>query len=201
MKASSEPRAGVGAATSYIAFLRGINVGAHMVKMARLRELFSELGFTDVWTYMQSGNVFFTAPEQDRQALTKSIEERLEHELGFAVPVILRTLGDIERIVRTDPFKHVDVTPDTRLCVAFTTGLVPSDLALPMHSPKNDMSVIAAAPHELFMTWTIINGRPPAFTSFPPKLTDGPVTTRFFQVLVKMLAAAEKRQSERAAAL
>lgn len=199
MKASNDPHAGGGMATNYVAFLRGINVGAHMVKMARLCELFRELGFTDVWTYIQSGNVFFIAPEQNRQALVKSIEEHLERELGFSVPVILRTLGDIERIVRSDPFKHVAVTPDTRLCVAFTTGLVPSDLALPMHSPKNDMSVIAAAPHELFMTWTIINGRPPAFTSFPPKITDGPVTTRFFQVLVKMLAAAEKHEHAAAA--
>lgn len=194
MKANNDPHASAGVTTNYVAFLRGINVGAHMVKMARLCELFRELGFTDVWTYIQSGNVFFIAPEQNRQSLVKSIEEHLERELGFGVPVILRTLGDIEHIVRSDPFKHVAVTPDTRLCVAFTTGLVPSDLALPMHSPKNDMSVIAAAPHELFMTWKIINGRPPAFTSFPPKITDGPVTTRFFQVLVKMLAAAEKHE-------
>ena len=42
----------------YIALLRGINVGGHVVKMERVRELFAELGFTNVRTYIQSGNVF-----------------------------------------------------------------------------------------------------------------------------------------------
>ncbi|HEV2405968.1 MAG TPA: DUF1697 domain-containing protein, partial [Ktedonobacterales bacterium] len=75
----------------YIALLRGVNVGGHVVKMERLRALFAELGLSNVRTYIQSGNVFFDTEQTDRVALTASIEEHLRAALGYAVPVFLRT--------------------------------------------------------------------------------------------------------------
>ena len=102
--------------TTYIALLRGINVGgSRKIHMADLRELFSAAGCEDVASYIQSGNVVFThpAPEGD---LTADLERRIEEETGFDVPVVLRTAAAWDDVVRANPYP--DVEPTT-LHVAF----------------------------------------------------------------------------------
>ena len=173
----------------YIAFLRGINVGGHMVKMDRLREVFMELGLAHVRTYIQSGNVFFETEQTDRETLTQTIEQHLHKALGYEVPVFLRTIPELEQILAIDPFKDLNVTPDMRLCVVFTSEMIPNTLALPFRSPKNDMEIIHTTDHEAFTVWYIINGRPPAAQSF--KVLGNRTTTRFFHTVAKILQAAK----------
>ncbi|GCF11761.1 DUF1697 domain-containing protein [Dictyobacter arantiisoli] len=180
----------------YIALLRGINVGGHVVKMERLRELFTELGFTGVRTYIQSGNVFFEtgpASEQlDRATLIQLIEEHLYGALGYQVPVFLRTIAEFERMLALEPFKALQVTADMRLCIVFTKEIIPDTLALPFRSPKNDMEIVAATDHEAFVVWYIINGRPPVAQGF--KILGDKTTTRFIHTAAKILEAAKKGQ-------
>lgn len=73
----------------YIAFLRGINVGGHNIKMEPLRQLFTELGLNIVRSYISSGNIFFETEETDRQLLTGKVEPHLQNSLGYEIPVIL----------------------------------------------------------------------------------------------------------------
>lgn len=160
--------------------------------MDRLRELFAELGFTGVRTYIQSGNVFFDTAEDDRAALRSRIEEHLRQALGYAVPTILRTIPELEQVVARDPFKGRTVTPDMRLCVAFAATPVPRELALPLWSPKRDMELVDVTPGEAYVIWYIINGRPPTAQHFVDKTLSGPVTTRFFHTTAKILEAAKK---------
>lgn len=174
----------------YIALLRGINVGGHVVKMERLRELFAELGFTNVRTYIQSGNVFFETAQADREMLAQTIELRLHEALGYKVPVFLRTIPEFEEMLALNPFKHLDVTADMRLCVVFTDQAIPDTLPLPLRSPKNDMEIIHTTEHEAFMVWYIINGRPPAAYTF--KVLGERTTSRFFHTAAKILQAAKK---------
>ncbi len=174
----------------YIAFLRGINVGGHIVKMERLREIFTELGFTNVRTYIQSGNVFFESPETDREALTQRIEQHLQKALGYEVLVFLRTIPELEQILASDPFKHLNVTSDMRLCVVFTAEALSKTLALPFRSQKNDMEIVHATDREAFVVWYLINGRPPATQSF--KVLGDRTTSRFFHTVGKILQAAKK---------
>ncbi|MBV8821306.1 MAG: DUF1697 domain-containing protein [Ktedonobacteraceae bacterium] len=176
-----------------IALLRGINVGGHVVKMGRLRELFTELGFTQVRTYIQSGNVFFETAQTDRETVTQTIEQHLHKALGYEVAVFLRTIPELEQIMALDPFQHLNVTPDMRLCVVFTDKLIPHTLALPLRSPKNDMEVVYTTNHEAFTVWYLINGRPPAAQGF--KVLGDRTTTRFFHTVAKILQAAEKGET------
>ncbi len=180
----------------YIALLRGINVGGHTVKMDRLRELFTELGFTDVRTYIQSGNVFFETEQTDRELLTQTIERHLHQALGYQVPIFLRTIPELEQIVAMNPFQHLNVTPDMRLCVVFTSDIIPRTLALPHRSPKNDMEIIHTTDHEAFTVWYLTNGRPPATQSF--KVLGDRTTTRFFHTTARILEAAKKDQKSEA---
>src|SRR3954469_1096146 len=83
--------AGKNSIRRYIAFLRGINVGGHRVKMDRLRDLFTALGFSNVATFIASGNVIFEAPATDVTELEERIEAQLERSLGYEVEIFVRT--------------------------------------------------------------------------------------------------------------
>lgn len=175
----------------YIALLRGINVGGHQVKMERLRELFAELGLANVRTYIQTGNVFFEAPDTDRAALTSVIEAQLLEALGYAVPTYLRTLPELERTLALDPFKDMTVTDDMRLNIVFAANPIPSALELPLWSAKRDMQIVATTEMDAFVIWYLINGRAPTDGNFFERALGGQVTSRFLHTTAKILEAAK----------
>lgn len=90
----------------YIAILRGINVGGkRKILMADLRLHFQELGFTNIQTYIQSGNVVFeTNGEENRQNIAVKVEKQIHETYGFEVPVIVRTADEIRQIVSENTF-------------------------------------------------------------------------------------------------
>src|SRR2546426_33519 len=91
--------------TTYIAFLRGINLGKRNVKSDQLRSIFSDMGFENVRTYIASGNVLFDSKEKAAEKLTKQIEQTLEDKLGYNVITFLRSEGELESILENNPFK------------------------------------------------------------------------------------------------
>jgi uncharacterized protein (DUF1697 family) len=85
-----------------VGLLRGINLGAkRRVPMADLRELMAELGYEDVRTVLQSGNVIFTGAKASAQ---KTLEAALEARYGFKVDVVLRTMDELRAVVDDEPF-------------------------------------------------------------------------------------------------
>lgn len=92
----------------YIAFLRGINVGGHRVKMDRLRTVFEDLGLVDVSTFIASGNVIFSTESGDVDALTRDIEEHLVRELGYEVSTFLRTPDQLGRMLTSAATPELD---------------------------------------------------------------------------------------------
>lgn len=106
----------------YIAFLRAINVGGYRkIKMQDLREMFENMGFGNVQTYIQSGNVLFDTDESDPTALTHSITKKIESEFGHEVPVMIRTPKHLNKLINKNPFhdKHED---PFKLYVTFFLG-------------------------------------------------------------------------------
>lgn len=96
-----------GSSSLTITFLRAINVGGRFVKMDVLRGLFGELGFDDVQTYIQSGNVIFRAPERPRAELERRIEAHLAQGLGYDVAAFARSASELAAIAARDPFAGV----------------------------------------------------------------------------------------------
>lgn len=97
----------------FISLLRGINVGGHKkVLMADLKALYQSLKFSDVTTYIQSGNVIFNCDISDKDKLKSKIEQTIEKQYGFAVPVELRTAEELDKIHAALPFDNIDVTKD-----------------------------------------------------------------------------------------
>jgi uncharacterized protein (DUF1697 family) len=92
--------------TTYVALLRGINVGGNnKVPMADLRPLVESLGYSDVRTYIQSGNVVFKSrPKLTAHALESAITERF----GLAITVVLRTSDALAQAIHAMPFPAVE---------------------------------------------------------------------------------------------
>jgi uncharacterized protein (DUF1697 family) len=103
-----------GGKITYLALLRGINLGGHkIVKMDQLRKAFEELGFEGVKTYIQSGNVIFKAPRQTSGNLVKRIEEKVLRQFGFPVPVVVKTSNELGEVIRNNSLvkeKDIDLS-------------------------------------------------------------------------------------------
>src|ERR1051325_8081883 len=94
--------------TRYVALLRGVNnVGSTRVAMKDLRALFEGLGFADVRTLLNSGNVVFMAPGKGRGAIQVRIEKALASRLGLPSPVILLSENEVAAVVRENPLADV----------------------------------------------------------------------------------------------
>ena len=88
----------------YVALLRGINVGGkNIIKMTVLKTCFEELGFKNVGTYIQSGNVLFSAAGSDQARLTKRIEEALSQTFNYQSRVVVRSHKQMKEIVAKAP--------------------------------------------------------------------------------------------------
>ena len=103
----------------YFAFLRAINVGGRTVKMDQLRTLFEALRFTDVSTFIASGNVIFHAAETDTRALEERIERHLRKSLGYEVATFIRTTAELAAVAEYVPFPDEPEFPGARLWITF----------------------------------------------------------------------------------
>lgn len=101
----------------YIAFLRAINVGGRVVKMATLKQIFVDLKLAEVETFIASGNVIFTSPAVAAR-LEVYIEKGLQKALGYPVVTFLRTPEEIAAVAERDPF-GTPVPPGGRIYVGF----------------------------------------------------------------------------------
>lgn len=90
----------------FIAFLRAINVGGHTVKMDQLRTLFEALDFTNVETFIASGNVIFEASSTSAATLEQQIESYLKQALGYAVATFLRSPSELAAVATYKPFAN-----------------------------------------------------------------------------------------------
>ncbi len=115
--------------SKYAAFLRGVNIGGHkIIKMQDLSNAFSSLGFKNVKTFIQSGNVVFEALKAD----VKKIEERLKKSFGFEIKVMIRTIDGLKGIIQYKPFKKIK-DADAKLYVMFLSDEpknVPKDFTI-----------------------------------------------------------------------
>ena len=116
---------------TYIALLRGINVGGHKkVPMAELRTLLTESGLDNVRTYIQTGNVIFQSSNNSAKALEEKIKQSILNHFGFEVSVMVRTRAQLQKIFDFCPFPQdkkeksyfaiLSVIPDEQLvCEAY----------------------------------------------------------------------------------
>jgi uncharacterized protein (DUF1697 family) len=129
--------------TTYIAMLRGINVSGHkIIKMESLRASFAALGFGDVKTYIQSGNVVFKTAKTDPAGLAKKIVKKIRDDFGFDVPVLVKTAEELAAVLKANPLSKRAGVDESKLHVTFLAAA----------APKNSAAILQplAAKSELF---------------------------------------------------
>ena len=88
----------------YLALLRGINVGGNnIIKMVDLKICFESIGFANVQTYIQSGNVLFESEANDIEKLTSNIEKVLSERFNYRSKVVIVSQKQLEKIVSNAP--------------------------------------------------------------------------------------------------
>jgi uncharacterized protein (DUF1697 family) len=103
----------------YVAFLRAINVGGHVVKMDALRDLFASAGLKNAETFIASGNVIFETKAAADEKLEQKIEKHLEKSLGYEVGAFVRSIQEIHAISVYQPFSPEDLKTATVVNVGF----------------------------------------------------------------------------------
>jgi uncharacterized protein (DUF1697 family) len=89
----------------FIALLRGINVsGQKKIKMSEIKILFEDISFTNVETYIQSGNVLFLSDLNDKKTIRERLEKKIESKFGYQVQVIIKTPDELKYALNYNPF-------------------------------------------------------------------------------------------------
>lgn len=113
----------------YVALLRSVNVAGHgRIAMADLRASFDALGYDEITSYIQTGNVLFTATSKSEKTVVSAIENQLASDFGESPAVLLRTVPDLLRVGRASPYPKKGADP-ARHHVTFLAQL-PSKSAL-----------------------------------------------------------------------
>jgi uncharacterized protein (DUF1697 family) len=144
----------------YVALLRGVNVGGHKpVKMAELEEAFAGLGLKNVRTVLASGNVLFDAPPSSRKKLAARITAGLKRAFGFDATVALRTLGEIEQLLDSNPFGNMQAPARAQLYITFLAEDAPAEVAQPDRSPRGDVRMVRVSTGEIASVVVLSPGR------------------------------------------
>ncbi|MCU1277812.1 MAG: hypothetical protein JWM53_1358 [bacterium] len=128
----------------YVTLLRGINVGGkNMLPMKELAAIFAAAGASDVSTYIQSGNVLFTATAAVASKLAAATQKRIAARYGFQVPVVIRSADEIAAVARNNPF--LDAGADFAILAVMFLADKPSPRAVgaldPQRSPPDELVV------------------------------------------------------------
>jgi uncharacterized protein (DUF1697 family) len=180
--------------TTYVAFLRAINVAGHaIVRMTDLCERFTAAGCRNVRSYIQSGNVVFESSSRSESAVLHELQRELRELLDDVPQIMLRELGQMDALIERAPFKNIRTKPPVKLYVSFLGEAPRSRPRFPLVSTKEALRAIGMSGREVF----IVSGRKPnGFFGFPnnfiEKELDVVATTRNWSTVTKTVDFARR---------
>lgn len=172
----------------YVSILRGINVsGQKKIKMADLKWLYEQLGFENVLTYIQSGNVIFDSPISQITEIKINIEKTIKEKYQFEVPVEIRTGNQMLNIINVCPFQNIDLEKEgSKVLVSFLSSK-------PSPAKIDDIKKYAVDPEELVVKGTEVYiycpngyGTSKLTTNLIEKKLDVVATTRNWKTVLKL---------------
>jgi uncharacterized protein (DUF1697 family) len=171
--------------TTYVALLRGINLGArNKVSMPDLRALFADLGAEDVETYVQSGNVVFRSAVSPAK-LAAAIEKGIRRDLGLDVTVLVRTQRELAKLVAANPF--ADRTKElTKLHVTFLADKPDSTRVRKLDPTLAEPDEFHVIGQEVYLHCPNGYGRSKLSNAYFEKQLDVRATTRNWRTVTKL---------------
>ena len=168
------------------AFLRAINVGGHTVTMARLRELFEELGLADVETFIASGNVIFSSPIKSTASLETKIEAHLEKALGYEVKAFIRTGPELVALAAYKAFPAPQIAKAGAFCVGFLAEPLDAAGTKALNGLKNDIDDFHLNGREIYWLSKVRQGESKFSNMVFEKTTKARVTFRGANTVAKL---------------
>ena len=174
----------------YVAFLRGINLGKRRVKMTMLKTLFDELGFSNVATFIASGNVRFEYKRCDDRKLAEIMERHLEKSLGYEVDTFVRTREEIAAVAAAQPFGKDELanTANT-IHVGFLKEALKPVTAQKLLACRTGVDEFYASGREFFWLCRIKSHESKVWSSLEMKATAVPSATMRNLTTIRKLAA------------
>lgn len=118
--------------------------------MARLKELFQQLGFDDVETFIASGNVIFKSPAKSSATLEENIEKKLERELGYEAKTFIRSDREVTEIAAQAPFGPIRDGDASTLYIGFLKSAPPRAAVERLHAAQTKIDDFAVTGRELY---------------------------------------------------
>ena len=172
----------------YIAILRGINIsGKNKIKMADLRESLENLGFTNVKTYIQSGNIIFEALKAPVKKLSEMIQKKIVSNFGFSVLVIVKTPLEINETITNNPFLKQKNYDPSKFHVTFLSKL-PRKIDLEKLSEVKSEDQVYCYGKDIYLYCPNGYGRTKLTNNFLEKLLAVSATTRNWKTVNNLYA-------------
>ena len=178
---------------TYLALLRGINVSGHnMIKMDALKKMLENMGFQNVETYIQSGNVFVDSEEENAASVGFKIKQEISKEFGYDVPVVMVSKGDLELCFKNNPFLKQKDVDTKKLYVAFISKELSSSAIneLKISQFKPDEAVIDG--NRIFIKYDIGAGKTRLDQKYIEKKLNVTATIRNWNTVTKLLEMYEE---------
>ena len=173
-----------------VALLRAVNVGGRKLPMAELRALCAELGWSDVATYIQSGNLVFSAPGKAEE-IEEILEKAIEKTFGIDVPVIARSKAEWARYPGLNPFPAVAKDTPAKLHLVLSKRPPARDAAETIQARARAGEQIRQAGDALWFHYPEGAGTSKITPSLIDRATGSPGTARNFNTVLKLLEMVE----------
>lgn len=181
--------------TTHLALLRGINVSGHnMIKMEALKTTLKAIGFENVETYIQSGNVFVDTEEENAAAVGFKIKQEIFKVFGHEVPVVVIGKTDLEACFNNNPFLKEKEADTKKLYVAFVSTILRSDNTndLKMSQVKPDEASIDA--NRIYIKYAVGAGKTRFDQKYIEKKLNLTATIRNWNTVTQLLKMFEERE-------
>jgi uncharacterized protein (DUF1697 family) len=171
---------------TFIALLRGINVSGHnKIPMAELRPMCTELGWGDVQTYIQSGNLVFTAGDAPA-ALESELERAIERRFGLLIPVIVRAATDWPAYVKSNPFPEACEKEPNAVMLALSKAPPKADAETGLRERATYGERIVRVGDALWIHFSNGVAKSKLSPGLLDRLVGSPVTTRNWRTVLKL---------------
>jgi len=177
----------------YVALLRGINVGGNnLIKMLDLRSSFARMGFSDVETYIASGNVVFSSKQSNKAKLTKTIEEALSDAFSYESRVVVVSGSEMERVVTQAPKGFGGDAAQYRYDVLFVREPLTTSEALGDVKPTPGVDTAHAGDHALYFRRLISKAAQSNLNKLVQRASYKNITVRNWNTTMKLFSMLRK---------
>jgi len=178
---------------AYVAMLRGINVSGHKsIKMEDLRAMCGDLGFRDVETYVQIGNIVLQSSLENPTIISKRIGAKIIESFGFEVPVIIRTSKEMRNVISNNPFLKENGIDSSKLHITFLSEIVPKTSLEKLAEPPTSPDRFHPAPREIYIYCPSGYGKTKLSNDAIEKALSVTATTRNWKTTNKLLEMVSK---------